>query len=83
MQKYCEEPLSKTAAGPESRDTTNQLQQERRGAWIEANGVSVPRTDDGQVDAAIELSPLTALDREDLARVRLPAAIKRGESVVL
>ena len=73
----------KNAHGPDSPATSHQLQSDRSGAWIEAHGVAVPRTDDGHVDAAIELSPLTALDREDLARVRLPAAIKRGESVVL
>ena len=73
----------KNANGPDSPATSHQLQSDRSGAWIESYGVTVPRTEDGHVDAAIELSPLTALEREDLARVRLPAAIGRGESVVI
>jgi len=73
----------KNASGPDSPATSHQLQSDRSGAWIESYGVTVPRTEDGHVDAAIELSPLTALEREDLARVRLPAAIGRGESVVI
>ena len=73
----------KNARGPDSPATSHQLQSDRSGAWIESYGVTVPRTEDGHVDAAIELSPLTALEREDLARVRLPAAIGRGESVVI
>jgi hypothetical protein len=35
------------------------------------------------VSARIEISPLTALEREDLARLKLPRAIAPGESIVL
>jgi len=73
----------KNDSGDDSPETSNQLQSDRAGAWLESFGVRIPRTDDGHVAARIELSPLTALDREDLANVKLPDQIKPGESVVL
>ena len=73
----------KNATGEDSPATSHQLQSDRSGAWLESFGVTIPRDDDGHVAAAIELSPLTVLEREDLARIKLPAEIQRGESVVL
>ncbi len=73
----------KNATGEDSPATSHQLQSDRGGAWLESFGVTIPRDDDGHVAAAIELSPLTVLEREDLARIKLPTEIKRGESVVL
>ena len=73
----------KNIRGADSPATSHQLQSDRAGAWLESFGVRVPRTADGHVAAQIELSPLTALDREDLAKVKLPAEIKPGESLVL
>jgi len=73
----------KNGSGDDSPATSNQLQSDRAGAWMESHGVSVPRTQDGHVDARIELSPLTALDRADLAHVKLPAEVKPGASIVL
>jgi hypothetical protein len=35
------------------------------------------------VDARIEISPLTALGPQDLARARLPEAVASGEALVL
>ncbi len=73
----------KNARGADSPETSFQLQSDRAGAWLEAHGVEVPRDADGHVEARIELSPLTALDRADLARVPLPASIEPGAAVVL
>ncbi len=73
----------KNASGEDSPATSHQLQSDRSGAWLESFGVGIPRDDDGHVAAAIELSPLTALEREDLARLTLPAEVGRGESIVL
>jgi len=73
----------KNKHGADSPATSHQLQSDRAGAWLESFGVRVPRTDDGHVAARIELSPLTALDRADLANVKLPDQIKPGESIVL
>ncbi len=73
----------KNSSGADSPATSNQLQSDRAGAWLESFGVRIPRTDDGHVAARIELSPLTALDRADLANVKLPTEIKPGDSIVL
>jgi UDP-N-acetylglucosamine/UDP-N-acetylgalactosamine diphosphorylase len=73
----------KNARDADSPQTSHQLQSDRAGAWLEAYGVKVPRDDAGHVAARIELSPLTALESEDLARVKLPASIEPGASIVL
>ena len=51
----------KNLTGIDSADTSRALQIERAAAWLEANGVEVPRHADGTVNATIEISPLTAL----------------------
>lgn len=73
----------KNARDADSPATSHQVQSDRAGLWLEAAGVEIPRDADGHVAASIEISPMTALEREDLARVRLPASIAPGESVVL
>jgi UDP-N-acetylglucosamine/UDP-N-acetylgalactosamine diphosphorylase len=73
----------KNARGEDSPQTSHQLQSDRAGTWLEAHGVAIPRDDTGHVAARIELSPLTALEPQDLARARLPASIEPGASVVL
>jgi UDP-N-acetylglucosamine/UDP-N-acetylgalactosamine diphosphorylase len=73
----------KAAQGVDSPATSHQLQPDRNGGWLEAHGVEVPRDDEGRVAARIELGPLTALERDDLARLSLPASIRPGEAVVL
>jgi UDP-N-acetylglucosamine/UDP-N-acetylgalactosamine diphosphorylase len=73
----------KNAGGEDSPQTSHQLQSERAGRWLERHGVTVPRRTDGQVDARIEISPLTALESEDLVSARLPARVEPGEEVVV
>ena len=73
----------KNASGDDSPATSHQLQSDRAGTWLEANGVRVPRGTDGRIAARIELSPLTALEPEDLARVSLPEEIREGAAVAL
>jgi UDP-N-acetylglucosamine/UDP-N-acetylgalactosamine diphosphorylase len=73
----------KNARDADSPQTSHQLQSDRAGAWLEAHGVKVPRDDAGHVTARIELSPLTALESADLARLQLPASIEPGASIVL
>jgi len=78
-----------TAGGPgspanvDSPASSKQLQTERSARWLETQGVQVPRDDDGQVDAQIEISQLTAIAPDDLAGLDLPEQIKSGESVVI
>jgi len=73
----------KNARDADSPQTSHQLQSDRAGTWLEAHGVKVPRDDAGHVAARIELSPLTALEPQDLARVKLPASIEPGASLAL
>ena len=74
----------KNADGADSPATSHQLQSDRAGRWLAQCGMAVPRTDAGHVDAKIEISPLTALEPQDLSRARnLPKEIRRGQSVVL
>ncbi|MCH7678989.1 hypothetical protein IID10_06420 [candidate division KSB1 bacterium] len=44
------------------RDMINQF-----GSWLEKIGVSVPKDTDGNVEGEIEITPLFALDNEELA----------------
>jgi len=73
----------KNATGVDSAETSHQLQSDRAGNWLEACGVNVARRDDGSVDAFIEISPLTALDPDDLRRADLPDAVRSGDRIVL
>ena len=73
----------KNRDGADSPATSHQLQSDRHGRWLESVGVAVARRDDGHVAAAIEISPLTALEAADLRSHDLPASIGAGEDVVL
>lgn len=74
----------KNAKGDDSPATSHQLQSDRAARWLEACGVKMPWGADGHVQASIEISPLTALDPEDLASATdLPKEIKRGERIAL
>ncbi len=73
----------KNAEGVDSPASSRQIQSERAGRWLEAMGVKVPRDADGSVNALIDLSPLTAIEPEDLRGVDLPREIAPGASVVL
>ncbi|MDP7636500.1 MAG: UDPGP type 1 family protein [Phycisphaerae bacterium] len=58
----------KNARGIDSPLTALRDQVRRAAAWLEAAGVAVPRDAEGQVAAAIEISPLFADSAEELAR---------------
>ncbi len=73
----------KNATGLDSVETSAQIQSNRNGRWLEAHGVKVPRRENGDVDALIEISPLTALEPADLAGQELPAEIEPGSKIVL
>jgi len=73
----------KNATGADSPDMSARLQTERNARWLEAAGVRVPRTASGDADCAIEISPLTALDAEDLQRAELPASIEPGARIAV
>ena len=56
----------KNATGSDSIESSKRLQTERAARWLEACHVHVPRRADGTVDAAIEISPLTAQNADEL-----------------
>jgi len=72
----------KNAEGSDSPESSKKLQIARAARWLEANGVEIPYRD-SEVDAVIEISPLTALCAEDLRGVPLPKRIEPGQEVLL
>ncbi|MCK4872106.1 MAG: UDPGP type 1 family protein [Phycisphaerales bacterium] len=73
----------KNGSGVDSVQTAAQIQSNRNGAWLKACGVAIPHRDNGDVDAVIEISPLTALEASDLRNTQLPSKIKRGATIAL
>lgn len=73
----------KNAEGTDSAQSSFLLQSDRAGRWLARHGVDVPTTIDGHIDARLEISPLTALDSEDLATLKLPRSVPRGGELVL
>jgi len=59
------EPL-KNAVGPDSPATVHQRMSDMFGNWLEQAGATVPRRADGSIPFGIEISPLFALDAQEL-----------------
>jgi UDP-N-acetylglucosamine/UDP-N-acetylgalactosamine diphosphorylase len=59
------EPL-KNAVGPDSPATVHQRMSDLFGNWLEQAGAKVPRRVDGSIPFCIEISPLFALDAQEL-----------------
>jgi UDP-N-acetylglucosamine/UDP-N-acetylgalactosamine diphosphorylase len=57
----------KNATGPDSPETVRQALSNLAGDWLEQAGVRVPRRPNGDVSVPLEISPLYALDAEELA----------------
>jgi UDP-N-acetylglucosamine/UDP-N-acetylgalactosamine diphosphorylase len=74
----------KNAEGADSLATSLHDQIRRAGGWLERAGLSVPRDANGQVAAALEISPLFADSAEDLAaKVDKNISISPGQSFYL
>lgn len=74
----------KNATGVDSVETSRRDQVRRAARWLEQAGVQVPRRANGEPDATIEISPLLAVDAEQLReRLRTPPVIERGAQVYL
>jgi UDP-N-acetylglucosamine/UDP-N-acetylgalactosamine diphosphorylase len=73
----------KNATGADSVESSRALQAERAARWLEAAGVSVPRTGDGSPDCVLEISALTAAEPADLKGRALPPSIQRGARLAL
>ncbi len=74
----------KNPSGPDSLTTSLHDQVRRAANWLEQAGVTVPRDADGQVAAAVEISPLYADSAAELARKVDPdLKIPTGQSVYI
>ena len=72
----------KNASGNDSPESSKKLQTLRAARWLEANGVKIPYKN-GEVDAVLEISPLTALSAEDLVNIELPKAVEPRAELIL
>lgn len=75
----------KNASGEDSLASSLHDQIRRAAAWLELSGVRVPRDADGQVAAALEISPLFASSQQELAEkvTDLHLTIASGDNVYL
>lgn len=73
----------KNATGVDSVETSHRLQSRRAARWLRAAGVDVPLDEKGDPRCTLELSPLTALEPDDLRAARLPRQIAQGASIAL
>ncbi len=74
----------KNARGVDSLESSRRDQTARACRWLDAAGVTVPRTKDGTPDVTLAISPLFALDAEDVAAKvdRLPQ-LKPGDAIYI
>jgi len=73
----------KNADGSDSPATSHRIQSNRHGGWLESCGVKVPRNAQAEVEAKIEISPLTAMEPGDLNPAELPKAIEANQEIVI
>ncbi|MFW6154934.1 MAG: UTP--glucose-1-phosphate uridylyltransferase [Planctomycetota bacterium] len=71
------------ASGPASLATSMADQNRRHAEWLERAGVTVPRDADGIVAAAVEISPLFALDVKELKPKVKGLTLEPGQKVYL
>jgi UDP-N-acetylglucosamine/UDP-N-acetylgalactosamine diphosphorylase len=75
---------AKNATGVDSAVTSKQMQIDRAASWLESAGVKVPRKSDGSPDCHLEIAPLFALTKDDIAakRNKIPS-INAGDKIYL
>lgn len=73
----------KNAAGSDSAASSQQIQSDLYGGWLQSHGVDLPWDDQGHVAALIEIGPLTAMRSEDLGTIELPGRVDQGGSLLL
>ncbi len=72
----------KNATGVDSAESCRQLLSNRFAAWLETAGKTVAKDADGNVKVMIEISPLVALDADELAG-KIPASLDTGKDILL
>ena len=71
----------KNATGPDSVETCRQIQTARAARWLQAAGCRVPFNADGSYNCTLEISPLRAMDCQELKAGPAPCAVANGASV--
>lgn len=72
----------KNASGQDSLETAQRDMTALYACWLEEAGIKVPRDDRGETAFPIEISPLTALDAEELEG-KVPAELKITDKLLL
>ena len=72
----------KNASGVDSLESSQMLQSEKAARWMEAAGISIPRNADGSLNMMLEISPLFALDQEELIRKKAQLRESKPDDVV-
>ena len=75
------EPL-KNATGDDSPDTVRRALIHQAATWLEQAGVTVPRDAQGQIASVLEISPLFALDSQEL-QAKIKPGLRIGPSLYL
>ncbi|HVZ94977.1 MAG TPA: UDPGP type 1 family protein [Phycisphaerales bacterium] len=73
----------KNAEGADSPATCREIQTVRAARWLGMSGVEVPRDESGKPVCTLEISPMTAMEPEDLRGVKLPKVIEKGAAVAI
>ena len=73
----------KNASGVDSAESCREIQTRRAARWLMAAGCRLPCKADGSLDCVLELSPLRAMDGDEVKGGKFPAAIAPGASVAL
>jgi UDP-N-acetylglucosamine/UDP-N-acetylgalactosamine diphosphorylase len=73
----------KNATGVDSVESSRRIQTLRAAGWLAAHGVTIPRDSAGEPDCTLEISPMTAMEPEDLHGKRLPTSIPQAGKVAL
>jgi UDP-N-acetylglucosamine/UDP-N-acetylgalactosamine diphosphorylase len=73
----------KNATGADSPETVRQALSNLYGSWLERAGKQLPHKANGDVDVNVEISPLFALDADELSRRLPPGWRLQGSQVLL
>ena len=73
----------KNAAGQDSPESCRQAQNDLYGGWLESRGIEVARNEDGHVLADIEISPLSAMNAEQVNLEDLPEAVGPDDRILI
>ncbi|OVE77833.1 hypothetical protein BVX99_01590 [bacterium F16] len=73
----------KNAEGSDSPATCQHMMMAMHAQWLKKNGIDVPENGEGELLCSIEISPLVAAAKEDLAALTLPDLITPDQKVYI